>query len=98
MYSFFNCNLNSGKITFALQNLEESRVNRFFNSFTRNHQTEKINALSLNGDFEFKHKKNTSFSYGFEGIYNDVSSFAFKNDLLLSKGNEFELINKPFSG
>ena len=77
--------LNSGKITFALQNLEESRVNRFFNSFTRNHQTEKINALSLNGDFEFKHKENTSFSYGFEGIYNDVSSFAFKNDLLLQQ-------------
>jgi hemoglobin/transferrin/lactoferrin receptor protein len=77
--------LNSGKITFALQNLEESRVNRFFNSFTRNHQTEKVNALSLNGDFEFKHKENASFSYGFEGVYNDVSSFAFKNDLLLQQ-------------
>ena len=77
--------LNSGKITFALQNLEESRVNRFFNSFTRNHQTEKVNALSLNGDFEFKYKENGSFSYGFEGVYNDVSSFAFKNDLLLQQ-------------
>ena len=77
--------LNSGKITFALQNLEESRVNRFFNSFTRNHQTEKVNALSLNGDFEFEHKENASFSYGFEGIYNDVNSFAFKNDLLLQQ-------------
>ena len=77
--------LNSGKITFALQNLEESRVNRVFNSFTRNHQTEKVNALSLNGDFEFKYKENGSFSYGFEGVYNDVSSFAFKNDLLLQQ-------------
>ena len=77
--------MNSGKITFALQNLEESRVNRFFNSFTRNHQTEKVNALSLNGDFEFKYKENASFSYGFEGVYNDVSSFAFKNDLLLQQ-------------
>ena len=77
--------LNSGKITFAIQNLEESRVNRVFNSFTRNHQTEKVNALSLNGDFEFKYKENGSFSYGFEGVYNDVSSFAFKNDLLLQQ-------------
>ncbi len=77
--------LNSGKITFALQNLEESRVNRFFNSLTRNYQTEKVNIISLNGDFEFKYKQKSSFSYGFEGVYNVVSSFAFKHDLILKQ-------------
>ena len=77
--------LNSGKITFAIQNLEESRVNRFFESLTRNYQTEKVNAISLNGDFEFKRNEKNSFSYGFEGVYNDVSSFAFKHDLILKQ-------------
>ena len=77
--------LNSGKITFALQNIKESRVNRFFNSLTRNYQTEKVNTLSLNGDFEFKYEKKSSFSYGFEAVYNDVSSFAFKNNLILQQ-------------
>ena len=77
--------LNSGKITFALQNLEESRINRFFESLTRNYQTEKVNAISVNGDFEFKRNEKNSFSYGFEGVYNDVSSFAFKHDLILKQ-------------
>ena len=75
--------LNSGKITFAFQNLEESRINRFFNSLTRKYQTEKVNALSINGDFEFKFMEKSSISYGFEGVYNDVSSFAFEQDLIL---------------
>jgi hemoglobin/transferrin/lactoferrin receptor protein len=77
--------LNSGKITFAMQNLEESRVNRFFGSLTRNYQTEKVNAISVNGDFEFKRNEKNSFSYGFEGVHNDVSSFAFKHDLILKQ-------------
>ena len=75
--------LNSGKITFAFQNLEESRISRFFNSLTRKYQTEKVKALSVNGDFEFKFKGKSSISYGFEGVYNDVSSFAFEQDLIL---------------
>ena len=79
--------LNSGKITFAIQNLEESRINRLFTSLSRNYQTEKVNALSLNGDFEFKWKENHSFSYGFEGVYNQVSSFAFVHDLIVEQNN-----------
>ena len=79
--------LNSGKITFALQNIEESRINRLFNSLTRNYQIEKVDALSLNGDFEFQHKEKHSFSYGFEGVYNEVRSLAFKEDLILDQNN-----------
>lgn len=79
--------LNSGKISFAIQNLEESRINRFFNDLSRNHQIEKVNALSINGDFEFQLKEKHSFSYGFEGIYNDINSFAFVNDLIVEQNN-----------
>ncbi len=79
--------LNSGKITFAIQNLEESRINRFFNDLSRNYQTEKVNALSLNGDFEFQLKEKHSFSYGFEAVYNDISSFAFVHDLIVDQNN-----------
>jgi len=77
--------LNSGKITFAFQKLEESRNNRFFNSLTRNFQREKVNALSLNGDFEFQLKEEHSFSYGFEGVFNDISSYAHQYDLILQQ-------------
>ena len=77
--------LNSGKIIFAFQNLKESRNFRSFNSLTRNTQREKVSALSLNSDFEFKLNEKHSFSYGFEGVYNDISSFAFKNDLILEQ-------------
>lgn len=77
--------LNSGKITFAFQKLEESRNNRLFNSLTRNFQREKVNALSLNGDFEFQYKEKHSFSYGVEGVFNDISSYAHKHDLVLQQ-------------
>lgn len=77
--------LNSGKIIFAFQNLKESRNFRSFNSLTRNTQREKVSALSLNSDFEFKLNEKHSFSYGFEGVYNEISSFAFKNDLILEQ-------------
>ena len=75
--------LKSGKITFAIQNLEESRISRSFNSLTRNIQNEKLNSYSINGDFEFKIQKKHSFAYGFESVYNDVNSFASKKDLLI---------------
>ena len=77
--------LNSGKIIFAYQDIEESRINRSYGSLTRNYQREGVKALSLNGDFEFDFKKNHSFSYGFEGIFNKVSSFAFKKDLIVNE-------------
>ena len=77
--------MNSGKIIFAYQDIEESRINRSFGSLTRNYQREGVKVLSLNGDFEFDFKENHSISYGFEGTYNKVSSFAFKKDLILNE-------------
>ena len=86
-YKFFKNKrfLNSGKIIFAYQDIEESRINRSFGSLTRNYQREGVKVLSLNGDFEFDYKENHFFSYGFEGTYNEVSSFAFKKDLILDE-------------
>ena len=77
--------LNSGKVTIAIQNFEESRISRTFNSLTRITKNEKVNSLSVNGDFEFKIDKKHAFAYGFEGVYNDVNSFASKKDLIIEE-------------
>ena len=75
--------MNSGRITLAYQDIEESRVDRSFGSLTRNTQKEKVSLWSLNGDFEFDYSEKQSFSYGFEATFNDVTSFASKYDLEL---------------
>ena len=67
------------------KNLEESRVSRSFNSLTRITKNEKVNSLSVNGDFEFKIDKKHAFAYGFEGVHNDVNSFASKKDLIIEE-------------
>ena len=79
--------LNSGKITFAYQALEESRNSRSFWSLTRKIQKERVAVWSLNGDFEFSLSDQHSFSYGFEGTYNKVKSFAFGKDLIVQQNN-----------
>jgi len=77
--------LNSGKITFAHQKLEESRIKRDFNSLTRNYQIEKVGVFNLNGDFEFQLPEDHSFSYGFEAVNNQVGSYAYKQDLVVQQ-------------
>ena len=77
--------LNSGKITFAHQRFEESRIERAFNSLTRNYQIEKVGVFNLNADFEFQLEQEHSFSYGFEGVYNQVGSLAYKQNLILQQ-------------
>lgn len=79
--------LNSGKITLAYQAIEESRNSRSFGSLTRKIQKEKVDVWSLNGDFEFSLSDQHSFSYGFEGTYNKVKSFAFGKDLIVQQNN-----------
>ncbi|OUU22064.1 MAG: hypothetical protein CBC08_01510 [Flavobacteriaceae bacterium TMED48] len=79
--------LNSGKITLAYQAIEESRNSRSFGSLTRKIQKEKVDVWSLNGDFEFSLSDQHSFSYGFEGTYNKVKSFAFGKGLIVQQNN-----------
>ena len=77
--------MNSGRITFAYQNIDESRNSRAFESFIRKTQKENVEVWSLNGDFEFELNQKHSFSYGFEGTFNKVRSFAFGKELVVQQ-------------
>jgi hemoglobin/transferrin/lactoferrin receptor protein len=63
-------------VNFALQNFEESRIDRDLNKDIRNTSMEKVAAYSLNVDMVKKVKKNQLF-YGAEWVYNKVHSSAF---------------------
>ena len=86
-YKFFTDKkfLDSGRITFGYQHIEESRNSRNFGSLTREYQREKVKVFSLNGDFEVDLNEKHSFSYGFEGTYNKVRSLAYKYDLIINQ-------------
>lgn len=77
--------MRSGVITTAYQKIEESRIDRSFNSLTRNTYLEKVNLWSINADFEFEIENNHSFSYGLEATNNDVRSYAYQNNLILNQ-------------
>jgi len=81
--------LNKGAITMAFQNIEESRINRKFDSFDRSSQFEKVKVYSLNGDFStnLRNEKNRNFGYGFEFAFNDVGSTS-KGEVLEVDGND----------
>ena len=55
-----------------------------FTSLNKVFKEETVNALSLNGDFDFNLGPKHHFSYGFEGTYNDVYSLAYQRELILS--------------
>ena len=83
--------MNSGRITFAYQNIDESRNSRAFESFIRKTQKENVEVWSLNGDFEFELNQKHSFSYGFEGTLNKVRSFAFGKELVVQQNEVIAL-------
>jgi hemoglobin/transferrin/lactoferrin receptor protein len=83
--------MNSGRITFAYQNIDESRNSRAFESFIRKTQKENVEVWSLNGDFEFELNQKHSFSYGFEGTLNKVRSFAFGKELVVQQNEVITL-------
>ncbi|MBK6565424.1 MAG: TonB-dependent receptor [Saprospiraceae bacterium] len=60
-------------IRLAQQSFEESRIDRRFQSFKRRTQIEKVDAFSINLDFE-KKINHHSFIYGAEFVYNTVDS------------------------
>jgi len=68
--------LESGTITAAYQNLQESRIQRRFGSLNRSYREENVNVFSINGDFSvpLSTNKKRILSYGFEFAYNDVDS------------------------
>ena len=82
--------LNKGSLIIAYQNIRESRIKRKFSSLDRQSQEEYLNLLSVNGDFDFN-IKNHSFSYGFEGTYNDIYSIGYSQKLLLNQNKIIDL-------
>lgn len=62
------------KITTAYQRFEESRNDRNFRDLIRNTTQEKVDALSLNIDFENKRIGDLRLYYGTEYVFNKVAS------------------------
>ena len=76
--------LKKGRITLSYQMAEESRINRKFNSVVRASQLEKVNILSLNGDFDTSFDKGHALAYGIEGTLNNVSSNAYSQNIVIN--------------
>ena len=80
--------IESGAITAAYQNIQESRIQRKFGSLDRSYREESVNVFSLNGDFSvpLTSDKTRALSYGFEFAYNDVNSNSFGKTLNIDTG------------
>ncbi|TVZ56213.1 hemoglobin/transferrin/lactoferrin receptor protein [Lutibacter sp. Hel_I_33_5] len=89
--------IEKGTITFAYQNIKESRIQRKFSSLDRSNRTEKVNVFSLNGDFSvpLTTNKKRNMGYGFEFAYNDVNSIS-KGETLSISGNEITGFSNTF--
>lgn len=70
-----------GKITFAYQNISESRISRRFNNVNRRYQEENVHVISLNADFTKQIKKH-ELRFGMEGTLNIVQSTGKSTDII----------------
>ena len=86
--------LKKGTLTAAYQNVEESRVNRKFESLTRSHQIEKVDVYSINADFYGNIAQGHSLSYGLEWTYNKIRSQGYSLDLVLDLENIVDYTNR----
>ncbi len=80
--------LESGTITTAYQNIEESRIQRKFGSLDRSYREETVDVFSVNGDFSVPvtEDKTRVLSYGFEFAYNNVASNSYGKILNILEG------------
>ena len=87
-----------GNFTVAYQKLQESRIQRKFNSLDRAYRIENVDVYSFNGDFSVPLAKtsNRNLSYGIELAHNIVSSDSYGKTLLVS-GNEIIGFSDDFS-
>jgi len=81
--------LDSGTITFAYQDIDESRINRKFSSLERKYRNENVKVVSLNADFfvPLSTKDKRQLSYGFELAHNKVNSKAISKTIQLNGSN-----------
>ena len=78
--------LKKGSISFAYQNLQESRMQRKFGSLDKSFRKEHVNVFSINADFATDFNKYI-LSYGSELTYNQVGSKAEGKELIV-QGSE----------
>lgn len=78
------------KINFAVQNFEESRIDRLLNNTTRRNRVEKVDVYSINSDFTKRVNGVHQLFYGFENIYNRVNSSASSIDILSEEVNSIQ--------
>ena len=76
VYSKKNRAFDQMRITAAIQNYSESRHDRRFNNVNLRNQYERVDAYSINLDFDKKFSARWSLFYGVETILNNVSSEA----------------------
>ena len=75
------------KVTTAYQNFQESRIDRDLNSEIRYERAENVDVLSANFDFENTLSKTSRVFYGFEYLYNKVSSSGFETNINTNTSN-----------
>lgn len=63
------------------QHFAESRHDRGFNQDIKSHQEEKVEALSLNFDLKKDVRNNDQIFYGFEVVYNNVTSIGSEESI-----------------
>ncbi|NVJ85184.1 MAG: TonB-dependent receptor [Algoriphagus sp.] len=68
-------------LSFALQNFEESRIDRSLNDPIRNTQVEEVTAYSANLDFSKSINSKKFLFYGLEWVKNKVNSTGFTTDI-----------------
>lgn len=69
---------------FSVQRIDEDRVSRKFNTFSKLHQEEDLWAYAFNADFFKLIKENNKLTYGAEIVYNTLNSTAYYANLLNS--------------
>jgi len=72
---------NTGRITLAWQNIDQTRHDRKLNNDNRNNRIENVKVYSVNADFSKKLGEKTSANYGLEYYFNDVTSTAYSENI-----------------
>jgi hemoglobin/transferrin/lactoferrin receptor protein len=72
---------NTGRITLAWQNIDQTRHDRRFNNVNRNNRIENVKVYSLNADFSKNLGEKTRLNYGLEYYFNDVTSTAYSENI-----------------
>ena len=72
---------NSGRITLAWQNIDQTRHDRKLNNDNRNNRLENVKVYSVNADFSKKLGEKTTANYGLEYYFNDVTSTAYSENI-----------------